>query len=307
MDDHRGMLETVSAMLADDFDVAGIATSGTQAVETARQLDPDAIVLDINMPGLDGFQTFRALERAGSRAPVVFLSMFDLQEHVSEAFRCGGRGYVLKSRAARDLAGALDQALHGRLFVPSLPSLFEAINGGGHAMQLYGAESFLDALAGFFDLALRRGDATCVIATPEIREGLGSRLRDRGWDVGGPSGHRRHLVIDAADALDRIMRDGLPDATRLAEIAAELDQHRLAVTEAATSRMTIFGNMVVSLSAEGNAKAVIALENLWNRLTHALPFFTLCGYSTSCFHAGVPDLWSSACAQHDAVGHASDV
>jgi DNA-binding NarL/FixJ family response regulator len=62
------------------------------------------------MPGLDGFQTFRALEQSGSRAAVVFLSVFDVDEHIRKAFRCGGRGYVVKSRAGRDLPTALPQA-----------------------------------------------------------------------------------------------------------------------------------------------------------------------------------------------------
>src|SRR3954470_20733056 len=74
VDDQRGILEIVSALLADDFDVVGVATDGRQAVDTARRIAPEVIVLDINMPGLDGFQTKRELDRAGSRAPVVFLS-----------------------------------------------------------------------------------------------------------------------------------------------------------------------------------------------------------------------------------------
>src|SRR5581483_4817808 len=77
VDDHRGVLDSVSAMLARDFDVAGAAVDGRQALEIARRVSPDLIVLDINMPGLDGFQTFRALEQSGSRAAVVFFSVFD--------------------------------------------------------------------------------------------------------------------------------------------------------------------------------------------------------------------------------------
>src|SRR5262245_56783671 len=57
VDDHQPILDTVSATLAGDFDVAGVATSGTQALVVARAVDPDLIVLDITMPGLDGFQT----------------------------------------------------------------------------------------------------------------------------------------------------------------------------------------------------------------------------------------------------------
>jgi len=136
---------------------------------------------------------------------------------------------------------------------------------------------------------------------------LDERLRARRWDVGGSSGHKRYVVIDAADALKRFMRDGLPDAKRLAEIAAELDQYRRAAAEGATSRLTIFGNMVEMLSAEGNTRAVISFEKMWTALTHDLPFLTLCGYATSCFHDGVPGLWSDACNEHRVLSHATDV
>jgi CheY-like chemotaxis protein len=310
VDDHRQFLDAVSGMLSDEFDVVGATTDGTQALEIVPQLNPDVIVLDVEMPGLNGFQTLRAVQQAGfASTPAVFLSMHDRDEYVSEAFRCGARGYVIKPRASRDLAPALDQALLGGAFVPSLTSLLQLANGGGvHAMQLrHDPEFFIDDLASFFDLALTRGDATCVIATAEIRAGLDERLRARGWDVGGSSGHKRYIVIDAADALKRFMRDGLPDANRLAEIAAELDQYRRTAAEGTTPRLTIFGNMVEVLSVEGNTSAMISLESLWTALTHDLPFITLCGYATSCFHDGVPDLWPETCNAHRVLSHATDV
>jgi CheY-like chemotaxis protein len=308
VDDQQHILDVVATALADDFDVAAVATSGSQAVDTALAVEPDVIVLDVSMPGIDGFQTFRALENAGSRTPVVFLSMYDADVYISEAFRCGGRGFVLKSHIGRDLASALDQALLGRLFVPSLTSLYRLADGGGHAMQVHGdVESLLDGLAGFFDLALRLGDATCVISTERIREGLADRLRARGWNVGGSAGHKRYLAVDSADAVKRFMRNGLPDAGIVADIAAELDQYRLAVAERPSSRLTIFGNMVVSLIEAGNPKAAIALENLWNTVTHGRPFLTLCGYPTSCFHGGASDLASGARHEHWALSHAGEV
>lgn len=309
VDDHRRVLDSVSAMLADDFDVVGVATDGRQAVETAQRVDPDVIVLDVDMPGLDGFHTLRALEQAGlSNTPAVFLSLHETDDIIDAAFRCGGRGYVVKSRVGRDLASALDQALSGGVFVPSLTSLFRLADGGVHAMQLHrGLESLLDGVASFFDLALRRGDATCVVASEPVRKGLSVRLRARGWHVDGTSGHKRILVTDAADTLSRFMRNGLPDRDRLAEIAAELDQYRVAVAEGPTSRLTIFGNMVMALTADGNAPAAVALESQWNTLTHGLPFITLCGYATSCFHDGVPTLRSEACAEHSVLSHANDV
>jgi CheY-like chemotaxis protein len=308
VDDHQGILERASATIADDFDVVGVATGGRQALDMASQVAPDLIVLDINMPGFDGFHTKRALDHAGSRAPVVFLSAVDANDHVSAAFECGGRGYVLKPYLSRDLASALDQVLLGRLFVPSLTSLFELAHGSAHAMQLYdGTDCFVDGLATFFDLALQRGDATCVIANEDVRDGLGHRLRAAGWDVGGPSGHPGYQAIDTAEALSRFMRNGLPDAGLLGELASELDQYRRAASQGASSRLTIFGNMVMPLIAGGNATGAMALERQWNHLTHGLPFFTLCGYSASCFHDRGPDLWSTACEEHWAVSHASDL
>jgi CheY-like chemotaxis protein len=296
-------------MLAEDFEVVGAATDGRQALDLAAQLDPEAIVLDVEMPGLDGFQTLRALQHAGfATMPAVFLSMHDADEYVSEAFRCGARGYVVKPRISRDLASALDQALLGRAFVPSLTSLFELANGGMHAMQLRNdPETFLDDVTSFFDFALRRGDATCVIATAQVREGLRDRLRTLGHHVGGLSGHKRYVATDAAEALKRFMRDGLPAADRLTEIVAELDQYRRDAAEGAKPRLTIFGTMADMLSAEGNTKAMMSLESLWETLTHDLPFLTVCGYGTSCFHDGELDLWPGVCNAHRALSHAADV
>jgi DNA-binding NarL/FixJ family response regulator len=307
VDDHRGVLEHLTQLLSDHFDIAGVATDGMQALAGTRRLAPDAIVLDINMPGLDGFQTLRSLARGGSRPPTVFLSMHDAEDVVAEAFHCGGQGYVLKAHAARDLANALDHVLAGRMFVPSLVSLLRLAKRGGHAMQLHdGAEPFADRLAAFIDLALRQGDATCVIAPGEIREALAVRLGARGWNVDAPSGEKRYLALDAADALNRFMRDGLPDQDRLAEIAAELDQYRRN-TGGPASRLTIFGNMAALLSAAGNHHAAIALESTWDRLTRDLPFLTVCGYPTACLHDGVVDLYARACAEHWAVGHSSEL
>jgi hypothetical protein len=253
---------------------------------------------------MDGLQTMRALTDAGSQAPVVFLSMLDDEETVVEAFRRGGRGYVLKPHVGRHLANALDHVSQGRLFAPSLTSLYQLTAGGpAHVMQLHGGQpSFLDAVASLFDLALQRGDATCVIGTTDIRDGLAARLRDRGWDI---DGHQRYRALDAAEAVDQVMRNGLPDAGLLANTAAELEEYRVSVTEDATGRLAIFGNMVAILKAGGNTRAVMALESLWSSVTHALPFFTVCGYDSTCFHDAATDLWSTACGEHGAVSQAS--
>jgi hypothetical protein len=140
-----------------------------------------------------------------------------------------------------------------------------------------------------------------------VRDGLGNRLQIRGWNVGGSPGHPRYLAVDAAEALDRFMRNGLPDRGRLAEIVEELDQYRLAVAEGSMSSLTIFGNMAELLCAAGNVAAVIALRRLWDTLTRERRFVTVCAYGTSCFDDSVPDLLPVVCAEHSLLSHASDL
>jgi DNA-binding response OmpR family regulator len=301
VDDHQGVLDRVSSMLADTYDVVGAVTDGRHTPAIARRLAPDAIVMDINMPGLDGFETMRELDLAGSRAPVVFLSLMDDDGHIVEAFRRGGRGYVVKSRMLRDLPIALDQVLRKRRFPSSLPSLHQIDNEGGHAMHLYGdAQSFAADVAALLDAALRRGDATGLIATAEVCDGVARHLRDRGWDVGASGTLNRYRAMEARAALDDLLRDGLPDAARVAAIVDELDEYRRTVA-GPSSCLTIAGNLSASLLAAGNLPGARAQEHLWESLTKARPFFTLCGYSTSCFRGDAPDAWPMVADEHSAL------
>ena len=296
VDDHRQILDTVSVILSKDFDVVGTAGDGTQALDKARQLQPDVIVMDVEMPGMDGFQTVRTLNRSGIPAtPVVFLSMHDADDIVGEAFRCGGKGYVLKQRVGRDLGA---RSTRRSSVVRSCRRWVRYCRWTGmHAMLLYNSpESFADGLADLFDVALRRGDATCVIATRPVRQGLGDRLQARGRDVNGSSGHKRYLAVDSTDALSGFMRNGLPVPTGSRKWSKSSNQYRRVEGQGAAPRLTLAGRMAGLLAEEGNAQAAIEVESLWNRLTHHLPFFTICGYGSGCFHDGVPDLWSSTCS-----------
>jgi hypothetical protein len=100
------------------------------------------------------------------------------------------------------------------------------------------------------------------------------------------------------------MRNGLPGETLVAEVVAEMEEYRRAAGERATSRLTVFGNMSMLLTEEGNTKAATALENCWDRLTRDLPFLTVCGYSTACFHGGgAPGVVSRLRAAHWALNH----
>ena len=306
-DDHIPVLKSVSKLLAPDFDVVAAVTDGSRAVDAAMRLAPDVILLDITMPELDGFQTVSELKRLGSGAKVVFLTMHEADDYVAAAVSAGAQGYVVKSRIRKTLTSALNHVLADRLFVPSLTSLLAvAADGNGHAAQFYAEDrSIVNEAAGFLGTALKRGDVAVVVATEKIRSRLPSGC-SHADGTSQPSENRDGISHGMpADALARIMRNGLPDVDLLAELVDAVERSRLAFTDRANSRVTIFGELSVLLCRSGNAEGAIQLERLWSRLTSALPFLTLCGYPVQCFQdTADPDLFSKVCAEHWAVSHA---
>src|SRR3954454_1458487 len=88
----------------DDLEVVGEAGDGLEAVALARRLQPDVVLMDVRMPRMDGIEATRQLAAAGSRARVVILTTFDLDEPVFAALRAGASGFLLKDIRPADLA-----------------------------------------------------------------------------------------------------------------------------------------------------------------------------------------------------------
>lgn len=115
-DDHLRVLESVRKLLGTDYRVVASVSNGQTALEAARELNPDLIVLDIEMPEMDGIRAAREMRRIGLKARILFLTMYEDEDYVAAA-RTYGDGYVLKSRMAADLPHAIKEALKGRFFV----------------------------------------------------------------------------------------------------------------------------------------------------------------------------------------------
>jgi DNA-binding NarL/FixJ family response regulator len=116
-DDHRLVAEGLKAILAPEYEVAGIVQDGRALVESAKKLQPDAIVADISMPHLNGIDALVHLKRDNPDVKVVFLTMHQEHAYARRALEAGASGFVLKHSASAELLTALRAALRGRTYI----------------------------------------------------------------------------------------------------------------------------------------------------------------------------------------------
>jgi DNA-binding NarL/FixJ family response regulator len=98
------------------FSVAGEAADGQQAVEKARELKPDVVVMDISMPHLNGLQATQHILSENPAARILVLTMHDSQQIMRAVIEAGAKGYLLKSDAGRDLLVAVDALMNRHTF-----------------------------------------------------------------------------------------------------------------------------------------------------------------------------------------------
>jgi DNA-binding NarL/FixJ family response regulator len=108
-DDHRLFAQALEAILATDerIEVVGHAGDGAEAVELARTLEPDVILMDIAMPGMDGFEATRRIRARRGDACVLMLTGSNSRSDVDRARKAGAAGYVTKDRIAAELIDAI--------------------------------------------------------------------------------------------------------------------------------------------------------------------------------------------------------
>jgi len=111
------MLDSLVSLLAGNFEVVAAVGDGKAAVDAAQRLDPDLMVLDIAMPGMNGIAAAAHLRSAGSRAKVIFVTMHYAPEFVQKALELGSVGFVAKNRLVMDLMPAIQAVASGEVFV----------------------------------------------------------------------------------------------------------------------------------------------------------------------------------------------
>jgi DNA-binding NarL/FixJ family response regulator len=139
VDDHPIVRDGLVAILSTqaDMDVVGQADSGAEALQRFSQLDPDVILLDLEMPGMDGLQVIKQLRQIQPAVKIVVFTAFDTDERILSALQAGAKGYLLKGAPRSELFNAI-RVVHqgGSLLQPVVASrLLNQLAGQGAAAE----------------------------------------------------------------------------------------------------------------------------------------------------------------------------
>jgi DNA-binding NarL/FixJ family response regulator len=118
-EDHKILRQGVRSLLSasDELEVVGEAADGMGAIQTIMETDPDLVLLDLNMPKMDGIAVIKDIKQRYPNTKILALTMHRKEEYILEVFKSGGDGYCLKSAGHEDLMTAIRAVLSGKQYV----------------------------------------------------------------------------------------------------------------------------------------------------------------------------------------------
>jgi len=227
VEDHEPFRRFICSVLQGrpTLQVIGDVSDGLEAVEKAAKLQPDLILLDVGLPGLNGIEAARRIRRVAPGSKILFVSLESSFAVAQTALDLGAQGYVLKSKAGTDLLTAVEAVLRGDLFVssglsdrafpPQAPdplcirdipaSRTSSKSVRHHPVRFYADdETFLSDFTGFIACALNAHSAVIVVTTEPHRTSLFERLRGDGVNIAAAVDQKRYIALDVADPLSPV-------------------------------------------------------------------------------------------------------
>jgi CheY-like chemotaxis protein len=311
VEDHKDWRNLVRLLfqVRPEWQIIFEASDGSEAVQKAKELTPDLILLDIGLPKLNGIEAARQIRQHSPNSKIVFLSADDSADVVQAALSTGAQGYVHKSRAQSDVLPAIDAALRGIRFISSTLKGYKSADATGakvlrcHEVQFYSDDAvFLDSFTHFIAAALEAGDVAIVVATESHRGSLVERLKAQGLNMDAAIRQGTYIPLDVTKTLSTFMVGDMPDPDRFFEVVGDLIRTAAKAGKSLHPRIAACGECAPLLWAEGKADAAIRVEQLWDQISTTYEVDILCGYALSSFHGEEDEqVFQSICAEHSAV------
>jgi DNA-binding NarL/FixJ family response regulator len=333
VDDFEGWRRIASSIVQKQpgWRVVREASDGLEAIQRAKELNPDLILLDIGLPKLNGIEAARQIRKLAPNSKILFLSANDSLDIAVEALNTGASGYVVKRDAESELISAVEAVIQGKRFIssrlkgrmsvdvedtqassgPARNELLAALSAlprkteiaRCHEAQFYSDDaSFLDGFSYFIGAALKAGNAVIVVATESHRDSLLPRLQGLGLDMAAAIGLRRYNSLDAADTLSTFMVNDLPDPVRFFKVVGDLMLSAARAAKGEHPRVAACGECAALLWAQGKSEAAIREEQLWDEIAKTYDVDILCGFPSRSFQSEKDsNIFRRICAEHSAV------
>lgn len=275
--------------------IIGQASDGLEAVQLAKKLQPDLILLDVGLPGLNGLEVARRV-RAFAPAKFLFFSALSDPDVVREAFNLGAIGYVHKPHAQSELLPAIDAALENKRFVGKGLEFSEYTDTEAphqHKILLcHDDAAILRSFTHFIAAALSAGNPAIVLATKPHRGGLLQQLRALGVRIDAAIERGTYIALDSDEPTDAV--EFLRTIKGMSEAAAKAGKKY--------PRVAFCGERAGRLWAEGKKDEATQLEQLCDDLARAENVDVLCVYPLLQGQDEIP-LLDSIFAQHSAASY----
>jgi two-component system, NarL family, nitrate/nitrite response regulator NarL len=292
VEDHARFRHLICAALQQRAEFQTIeAADGLEGVQKAEALQPDVILLDINLPQMHGFEVAKQIRRLVPHARILFVSQESPPEIVRQALRLGALGYVQKISAATDLLPAIDAALAGQRFVSRSLGFTEPADAPAprrHEILFCPDDAtVVESLTRCVAAALQAGDAAIAVLTEPHRRDLLREMRTQGVDIDGAIERGTCCAFDADDS-------STPN-----RFLDAIDSVRSAAAKAgkAHPRVVLCGERAGRLWAAGRTAEAVQLEHFCGELAHDVDI--LCVYPVP--YPNDDAALTRICAQHTAV------
>jgi len=314
-DDHDGFRRAMRSVIEAEgaYRVCGEARDGVDAVDKVRRLRPDIVLMDINMPRMDGLQATEIIRREMSDCNVIIVTQNETTIAREQARIVDADGFVTKADVARDLLPTMGRVVmenkgrldprkgdrhvdrdrdpagdHDSAASESEPwcSLLGSAAPSDHIVQLYQDQQFLNrAVCRFAAAAITNGEGVILVPTVAHWDAFRPRLESEGVDVKAAEKRGQLTVVDADNLLPTFMRDGMPDSPVFLGLAKNVISE--ARGDGRYPKVRWWGEMVNILWERGDVAASMQLEDHFDQLAHEQDIAIFCSFLMDNFDGDV--------------------